>query len=113
MPTKAELQQQCNDYNNILGEKAATINELQAKLDLAEKRAARSDERVATLEANRIHHIAMLEQMRGFIRAHHTEKIPTGAFTSEYNPTTGQYDNVPIITERYPFMDIVTETFER
>ena len=113
MPTKAQMEQTIADLQHTIGVHSTDKQAKDTEIKRLSAENGRLEDRIATLEANRIHHIAMLEQMRGFIRAHHTEKIPTGAFTSEYNPTTGQYDNVPIITERYPFMDIVTETFER
>ena len=48
---------------------------------------------------------SLCSEMRGFIRAHHTEKRPTGG--TEYNNLTGQVD--PILRDIWPFMDEGTE----
>lgn len=44
---------------------------------------------------------SLCAEMRGFIRAHHTEKRPTGG--TEYNNLTGQVE--PILHDIWPFMN--------
>jgi hypothetical protein len=61
---------------------------------------------LAAEQANKHHAHILAAQMQGFIRAHHTEKRPTGVLRQEYNTTTGNYDQIPEMLDVYPFMEL-------
>lgn len=103
--TIASLQKTIDDLNNIIGVKSTEIINLDTRLKSAistrDKYQNELSERA--MELNRVRGIA--EQMRGFIRAHHTEKRGTGQMEQRYNER-GDWVQEPVFCDIYPFMEV-------
>jgi hypothetical protein len=102
MSKKPTMGERIDELNKLVGTITENRDQWQTAHGRLKEENKKLKDQIAVEQANNMRGKVIAAQMKGFIRAHHTERIPTG--TQEYNAITGNMEAG--LVDRYPFQEI-------